>query len=45
MEQLTNLLLHSFTGQLTLAVMGSIFVMMAYFIVLFMKKPGEHAHK
>lgn len=45
MEQLTNLLLNSFTGQLTLAIMATIFVMMGYFVALFMKKPDDHAHK
>ncbi len=41
MEQIINLLFGSFTGQLTLAVMGTILAMTIYFIYLFMKKPED----
>lgn len=38
MEQLMNLLLGSFTGQLTLAILAFMAAMVVYFLVLFTRK-------
>jgi len=44
MEQVINLLLGSWTGQLTILIVLFMLSMMGYFVYLFLKKPDQDSH-